>query len=470
MRLSDASLHRAQAVLPAYDRAQVTPGIVHLGVGNFHRAHQAVYVDDSLAADPSWGIVGVSLRRGDMARALTPQDGLYGVGVRDGSGLYPRVIGSLLQVLHTSPQQVIARLADPAIRLVTLTITEKGYCHDPATGQLDAQHPDIRADLATPSAPITAPGLLVAALAVRHAAGLAPFTVLSCDNLPANGRVLARILGQMAALQSDDLAQWIDRHLVSPSSMVDRIVPATTDSDRQDMARQLTLHDAWPVMTEPFSQWVIEDRFALGRPDLPGAELVSDVTPFETMKLRMLNGAHSTLAYLGQLMGYKTVADAMGDPRLVDLIQTMWREEIAPTLALPQAQLRDYAARLTSRFINPALHHKTAQIAMDGSQKVPQRLLGTIGDRRRAGAAHDRLTLGVAAWLAFIAQADDLADPLADAILQCRQATLPGIRAFALAMMDRRDVFGDLSDDTAFRDKVALVTARLVEKGAACVV
>lgn len=472
MRLRAETLDRLRnAERPAYDRARVTPGLVHLGIGNFHRAHQAAYLDDGLAEDPSWGVVGVSLRRPDMRDALAPQDGLYTLAVTDDAGTRARVIGSVLEVLHpgadTAP--LVARMADPAIRIVSLTVTEKGYCHDPATGDLDESRPEIVADRARPGRPRSAPGLLAAALAARRAAGVAPFTVLVCDNLPANGPTVKRIVGQMAALWDDALAAHVAADVAFPATMVDRIVPHTTDADRAAIADLTGLEDAWPVMTEPFSQFVIEDAFPAGRPPLPGAELVAEVAPYEAMKLRMLNGAHSTLAYLGQLAGRETVAEAMADPAIAGLVAGLWREETIPTLDLPRAELERYAAALDRRFRNGALRHRTAQIAMDGSQKIPQRLLATIRDRRRAGLPHPRATLGVAAWLAHASGANGRApasDPMAERFAAIASGTLPDIEAYGAAMLDIAAVFGDLSRDAGFRTEVVAALRLLIERGA----
>jgi fructuronate reductase len=469
-RLSNATMAMAKnARLPAYDRRRVTPGIIHLGIGNFHRAHQAVYVDDSLATDPSWGIIGVSPRRPDMRDALAPQDRLYTLAVKDAEGTSARIVGSVLQVLcpGDATEALIDRMADPSIRIVSLTVTEKGYCHDPATGNLVAASAAIRADLDRLAAPRTAPGLLVAALALRRARGAAPFTVLSCDNLPNNGQTAGRIVGQMAALWDDDLATWIEREVAFPSTMIDRIVPATTDTDRAEVTALTGLDDAWPVMTEPFTQWVIEDRFPLGRPSLPGAELVGDVESYELMKLRMLNGAHSTLAYFGQLSGHETVADAMADPDLARLLAGMWREEIAPTLPLPEADLAAYAAALAARFANPALRHRTAQIAMDGSQKIPQRLLHTIRDRRRAGLDHPRLTLAVAGWLGYLAaRRFAVDDPMAARFAEAGRR-LPDANAYTAEMLAIAEVFGDLGRDPAFVGDVAAAVRAIITNGPA---
>ncbi|MBC6437366.1 MAG: mannitol dehydrogenase family protein [Rhodobacteraceae bacterium] len=471
-RLSAQTLGQVQnATLPGYDRAGVTPGILHLGLGNFHRAHQAVYVDDTLAADPGWGIIGVSLRRPDMPRALAPQDGLYTLVEQAGSIRRGRIIGSVLQAVAGAqdPAAVLRWIADPAIRIITLTVTEKGYLRDPATGDLMKDDPNVRADLARPDTPRTVPGLLAAGLAARRVAGVAPPTVLSCDNLPMNGAALARVVGQFAAMRDPALARWITGAVEFPATMVDRIVPATTDQDRAGTAALTGLDDAWPVMAEPFAQWVIEDRFTAGRPDLvrAGAEMVADVAPYEEMKLRLLNGAHSAIAYFGQLLGYATVAEAFGAPRLRAFVQAMWADEIAPHVPLSAAAAEHYTRALAARFDNPTLRHQTAQIAMDGSQKVPQRLLATIRDCRGAGRAHPRLTAAVAAWMAYasggagrFAVVDPMAGRFADLAVQ---AVTP--RDYARAMLAVGDVFGTLGQEAGFAKEIADAYERLAAEG-----
>lgn len=470
-RLSARTLARAGEGVeqPGYDRARVTPGIVHLGVGNFHRAHQAVYVDDCLAADPGWGIVGASLRRPDMRDALAPQDGLYTLALRDGEATRARIIGSLCEVVYSGEDtaELLTRMCDPAIRIVSLTVTEKGYCRSPSTGDLDMAHAGIRADLAAPGTPSTVPGLLAEALRARRAAGVAPFTVLSCDNLPSNGRTVRRVVAQFAAARDEALAAFIESEVAFPETMVDRIVPATTDDDRAEIAALTGLEDAWPVITEPFSQWVIEDAFSAGRPDFAaaGAQMVADVAPFETMKLRMLNGAHSALAYFGQLAGHETVSDAMGDPALARFVAALW-DEVMPTLAMGRNDLTGYCDALTARFLNPALRHRTAQIAMDGSQKVPQRLLATIADRRGQGLAHTALTRAVAAWIAYVAQAGGkVDDPMADRFTDLAASVLPDMAGFARQMVGEKAVFGALAEDVAFADAVAEAAVMLDRKG-----
>jgi len=424
-RLSDGTLRSlpGAVLVPAYDRHGVAPGIVHLGVGAFHRAHQAAYVDACLSdGETGWGIIGVSLRSPDTRDALAPQDGLYTLAIRDSAGEQLQVVGSIqsLLVAPEDPGAVLAALTDPRIRIVTLTITEKAYLRA-ADGALDSAHPDIVHDLANPRSPKTAHGFLAEALARRRATGTPPFTVLCCDNLPANGATLHRLLVEYAKLRDQrlirqddaglirqgdaDLARHVADDVAFPSSMVDRIVPATTDADRTRVARQLGLADAWPVMTEPFRQWVIEDRFPDGRPawDKFGVTMVEDVRPFEDMKLRLLNGAHSGIAYLGLLSGHATVDRAFADPSIRRFVDRLWAEAI-PTL--PRDAGLDpipYTAELAARFSNTALAHRTAQIANDGSQKLPQRIIASALARLEAGLLPEHLSLVVAAWIAACA-------------------------------------------------------------------
>lgn len=477
-RLSPATLGSLKPGIgvPKYDRAKVTPGIVHLGIGAFHRAHMAVYVDDLLAADPSWGIVGASLRRPDTKEALEPQGGLYTIAVRDAEGTHPRVIGSILSVMDANSEReaLLDLMASPNIRIVSLTVTEKGYCHDPSTGELDQNHPDIIHDLANPGAPKSAPGMLVEALARRKAAGIAPFTVMSCDNLPSNGETAKRIVTRFAALRDADLGEWV-KSVAFPSTMVDRIVPSTTDADRAEVTDLIGAEDAWPIMTEPFTQWVIEDHFPSGRPafEKVGAQLVKDVEPFEHMKLRMLNGSHSTMAYLGYLGGYQYIAEVMGDAAYVKLIHGLMTEEAMPTLDMPGVDLGAYRDQLLERFRNPALKHRTWQIAMDGSQKLPQRLLGTIRDRLKTNQPITRLALGVAAWMRYVTGVDemgneiDVRDPHALKMMAISADAGNDPIALYEGLVALTEVFGtDLAEHSVFRDTVVGHLESLFDEGA----
>ncbi|EIM24692.1 mannitol dehydrogenase family protein [Microvirga lotononidis] len=463
---------------PAYDRRAVKTGIVHLGIGAFHRAHQAVYTDDVLGLDPQWGIVAASLRSPDTFDALAPQDGLYTLSVRSREGEALRIIGSIRQVIVAprATDDLLDAMADPRTKIVTLTVTEKGYCHDPATGTLNEAHPDIVHDLAYLKTPRSAPGFIVEALRRRRRAGVPPFTVLTCDNLPSNGRTVKRVLTRFAELVDPDLGRFVADEVSCPSTMVDRIVPATSDQDRQRIGEALHVEDAWPVVTEPFTQWVIEDRFPQGRPawENAGAEFVADVEPYEHMKLRLLNGSHSTLAYLGYLAGYETVADTMADPAFVRLVEGLMDEEVTPTLHMPPgADLASYKRALVERFKNPALKHRTWQIAMDGSQKLPQRLLGTVRDRLRDGGSIARLSLGVAAWMRYVTGVDekgsaiDVRDPMAARLRELADRAGGEAGSLANALFGIREIFGDdLANDPRFTQPVTAHLARLHEKGA----
>ena len=457
MRLSLSALDRlpAEVARPAYDVGAVRIGIVHLGIGAFHRAHQAVYVDDRLAAgETEWAICGASLRSPETADALGPQDGLYTVAIRSGSGEQLRVIGSVRRLL-VAPQNPVALLdamTDPAVRIVSLTVTEKGYCHDPATGDLQPDHPDIAADLAAPERHEARRVFSSKPCAAAARAAWRPLRSCAAITFPRMATRLAASLAQFAGLRDPDLGRWVENEVAFPSTMVDRIVPATSDADRAAIADRLGVSDAWPVMTEPFTQWVIEDRFSNGRPRFEdaGAELVADVAPYELMKLRLLNASHSTLAYLGYLAGYETISDVMTDPDFVRLVQGLMDEEVTPTLPVPPgADLAGYKRSLLERFANPALKHRTWQIAMDGSQKLPQRLLGTIRDRLAAGAPIPRLALGVAAWMRYVTGIDeqgrpiDVRDPFAERLRALADAAGPVASRLAPALLGVREVFGE---------------------------
>jgi fructuronate reductase len=454
---------------PDYDPGSLTAGIVHLGIGAFHRAHQAVYTDGILKADPTWAIAGASLRTADTRDALKPQDCLYTLDVRSGEGERLRIIGSVIDVLVAASERerVLAAMSDPRVRVVSLTITEKGYCHDPATGALNEAHPDVVHDLSAPHAPRTAIGLIVEAAVRRRAAAIKPFTVLTCDNLPANGRLVKRLIDRFATLRDPDLGAFVAGEVLCPATMVDRITPATTDEDREAIAASLDVVDRWPIVTEPFSQWVIEDNFASGRPrwEDAGAELVDNVEPYELMKLRLLNGAHSSLAYLGYLAGYETVSDVLANADFERFVRGLM-EEATPTLSVPPStDLSAYKTALIRRFKNPALKHRTWQIAMDGSQKLPQRLLGTIRDCLRLGLPFDHLTLGVAAWMRYVTGVDekgraiDIHDPLATHFREITDVAGSDAKRLVPALLEVEPIFGkDLRSDSRFS---ATVTAKL---------
>jgi len=478
-RLSYSLLNQLpQAVeKPSYEREKISPGIVHLGVGAFHRAHQAAYIERLLADNPQWGIVGASLCHPDTYDALKPQDFLYTLAVRDASGTRCRIIGSLIAVIDATKERgkLLELMAAKSVRIISLTVTEKGYCYQPASGKLDETHPDIVYDLAHPETPKSAPGLIVAAIRERRQRDIAPFTVMSCDNLPANGATARRIVARLAHLFDPELGAYVEKHIAFPATMVDRIVPATSNEDRAEISDIIGCSDAWPIVTEPFSQWVIEDNFPAGRPpfETVGVEMVADVAPFETMKLRLLNGAHSSIAYLGYLAGFKTVSETIAEPVFKKFIDNMMTLEIIPTLEMDGVDLIAYRDALLSRFANPALKHATWQIAMDGSQKLPQRLLHTIRDRISANEPFARLALGVAAWIRYAAGADeagakiDVRDPLAEEFLAIAAKAGGQSEALLAGFLHLSAVFGDdLPKNENFRAQVGKSLADLFALGA----
>ena len=420
--------------LPAYDRDKVTVGVVHFGPGAFHRAHQAFYFDQLLARDPAWGICAVSLKSPGVRDALQPQDGLYTLAQLDAETTF-RVVGSILEVLVApeDPPAVFARLAAPGTRMVSLTVTEKGYCLT-GEGKLDTAHPDIVHDLANPREPVSAVGYIVEGLRRRFQAGLAPYAVVACDNLADNGWRLKAAVVAFAQAVDPALASWIEAQARFPRTMVDSITPATDDALRARVEAATGLADAWPIQREAFTQWVVED--VLGPPsangDAPdlasvGVTLTDDVRGFERAKLRLLNGVHSTIAYAGLLKGHETVFEAISDPDLARLAEDLMAQDIIPTLTAPRGlDLAAYAQAILARFRNPEIRHLLAQIAWDGSQKLPFRILGTVADALEAGRSVDRLALPLAAWMHFVrrraADGVKIVDPLADRLVETAAA------------------------------------------------
>jgi fructuronate reductase len=466
-RLSLAALDR----LPAQARPRVRPGdagpgILHIGLGAFHRAHQAVYTEEAMAAaGGDWGIVAVAPRRRLLVDALTAQDGLFSVTSLDGAGSRTRVVGSLAAVRHApgDPGAVVSLLADPRVRVVTLTVTEKAYLLDPATGRLRVDDA-LRAELAGRTGPTTVPGLLVAGLRARAAADAGPLALVSCDNLPANGRRLRDAVSQALALAGPGtgrVTDWVRTHVTFPGTMVDRIVPATTAATLAAARSALGLTDLAAVAAEPYRQWVIEDDFPAGRPgwEAAGAVLTDDAGPYERLKLRCLNGVHSALAYLGALAGCETIADALALPGLAAVLERFVAEDVAPSVDPPDGRsVVAYGRAVLDRFANPAIGHRTRQVAMDGSQKLPQRILDTIVERRAAGGSPRWAALVVAAWMRFVAGHDDagrplpLDDPLADEIRVALAGNGGSPAATARALLGLEQVFApELADDPVVR-------------------
>ena len=466
----------ADVVRPGYDRAQVTAGVVHLGIGAFHRAHQAVVFDDALnAGDLRWGIVAASLRSPSVRDQMVPQDGLYTMLVRDGSAEQARIIGAVQDVIVApqDPQALIAALAAPDTHIVTLTITEKGYKLDPATGALIEDDPQLAAELVSLDSPQTAPGYLVAALARRMAEGLAPFTAISCDNLPHNGTRLRNAVLALARRHDVNLADWIAAEGAFPETMVDRIVPATTPDDIAALTERLGVEDQAMVKTEPFIQWVIEDRFCGPRPDFgAGVQLTAAVAPWEEAKLRLLNGAHSGIAYLGGLAAIDHVHEVLALPEARIFVETLWDEAQTTLSPPPELDIAAYRTQLMARFDNPTLRHRTRQIAMDGSQKLPQRLLATIAARLDAGQGIDALTLAVAAWVRWQAGQDDLGDthvvddPLAAAIAAALDAAATTQERVAAILALDAVVPPALGGNAHFRDVLTRWLTILEKQGA----
>ncbi|MEM6890314.1 MAG: mannitol dehydrogenase family protein [Pseudomonadota bacterium] len=453
------------------------PGIVHLGLGAFFRSHGALVIEDAMQyGGGDWGIFGASLRSPDIRNRLSGQDFVYTAVKMAPEGQYRRLIHALCDVIFApdSPDSLIARMADPSTRIVSLTVTEKGYCHIPSTGDLDRDHPDVQHDAAN-ALPRSAIGFIVRALQLRRAAGVRPFTVLSCDNLPNNGLVARNVVCGLAKLIDPELTEWISREGRFPATMVDRIVPAATEKNIEQLAAEVGCSDAAPVFHEPFLQWVIEDSFVDGmRPafeTVVGVQMVRDVAPFELMKIRMLNGTHSALAYLGYLAGHETISDTVSNPVFAKFLHETWLHEIIPSLEPPEGiNLQRYADELLGRYANPAIRHRTWQIAMDGSQKLPQRILGTIADNVAAGRPYKRLALAVAAWMRYVGGLDehgrtiDVCDPLADRLeLLSRETKSSEEKVNGLLSIS--EVFGS-GVDASVRFAIQSAYARLVAKGA----
>lgn len=458
-------------------------GIVHFGPGAFFRAFNGVFADEVLEGEGGdWGICAVSLRSATFRDQLMPQGGVYTSVSLAPKGAEYRIINSIASVLVApeNPAAVLGVMADPNVKIVSLTITEKGYCHEPTTGGLNFEHPEIAFDLANPDTPRSALGYIVAALRVRRAAGLRPFTVLSCDNLPSNGRLVAGLILEFASAQDAELAKWIEADCRFPSTMVDRITPATTDRDIAALEEARGYCDPACVAHEPFRQWVIEDNFVDGlRPnwDKVGAQFVSNVEAHELMKLRCLNGTHSALAYLGYLGGYETIAETVANPAYAAMCESLWTDEIAPTVPNPEGEdLLAYCAALLDRYRNPAIRHRTWQIAMDGSQKLPQRILGTIADNLAAGRGFGGLALALAAWMRYVGGVDeagapiDVRDPLAER-LRAAWASGGTPEEIVKALLEVEDVFPPhLKSTPNLREAITLAYIALSEKGARKVV
>ncbi|MEE9684165.1 fructuronate reductase [Lelliottia amnigena] len=464
--------------LPQYDRQQLRSRIVHFGFGAFHRAHQALLTNRVLnAKGGDWGICEISLFSGDVLMSqLREQDHLFTVLEKGADGNQPIVIGAVHECLNAkldSLAAIIEKFCELQVAIVSLTITEKGYCIDPATGKLDTQNARILHDLENPTEPHSAPGILVEALHRRRERGLPPFTVLSCDNIPDNGHVVKNAVLGMAEKRSPELAKWIETHVSFPGTMVDRIVPAATEVSLAEITQELGVEDPCAISCEPFIQWVIEDNFVASRPEweIAGVQMVQDVLPWEQMKLRMLNGSHSFLAYLGYLAGFAHVSDCMQDDAFREAARRLMLDEQAPTLRITDVDLTAYADSLIDRFANPALQHRTWQIAMDGSQKLPQRMLEGVRVHLQRESAWPLLALGIAGWMRYVSGVDDagntidVRDPLSEKIRAIVETSSEKDRVKALLALS--EIFGsDLPQHAQFVDAITDAYQRIVERGA----
>ena len=470
MRLSNQTLSQLpqQVVVPNYDRNKLKTKIVHLGFGAFHRAHQAVYADILASEQGSdWGYCEVNLIGGEkQIEDLKQQDYLFSVCEMSYDDWSTRVVGVVKQALHADVDgisKVLEVMTRPEIAIVSITVTEKGYCYLPTTASIDTHNELIKYDIANPTKPKTVPGVIVEALRLRQEKGLPAFTVMSCDNMPENGHVTRNVVLALAKMRDAKLAQWIEENASFPSTMVDRIVPAATNQTMEKIQQQLGgIDDPAGIAGEPFKQWVIEDNFVAGRPQWQkaGAELVNDVLPYEEMKLRMLNGSHSFLAYLGYLGGYRHIDECMQDANYVKAARHLMLQEQAPTLKVKGVDLQAYADSLLDRYRNTGLKHRTWQIAMDGTLKLPQRMLDSIRYHLAHNTAFDCLALGVAAWMRYVSGIDDaghlieVCDPSVDKI-KALVANSADNQERVKALLSLTHVFGeDLTNNSKFIEQV----------------
>jgi mannitol 2-dehydrogenase len=464
--------------VPRYDRGAVRAGIVHVGVGAFHRAHQAMYLDRLMNEGEAldWGICGVGVLPGDrrVRDALAAQDHLYTLVEKHPDGSQrARVIGSIVDYLFApdDPEAVVERMASEQTRIVSLTVTEGGYNFNAVTGEFQADAPGVVHDLRPGAAPTTTFGLVVEALVRRRQRGLPPFTVLSCDNVQGNGDAARRSFGAFARLRDAELGDWVEREVRFPNCMVDRITPVTTDEDRAGLAESFGVDDRWPVVCEPFCQWVLEDEFALGRPPLEdvGVQVVADVEPYELMKLRLLNASHQALCYFGHLAGYRLVHEVCQDREFADLLLAYMDREATPTL-LPVAgiDLGAYKRQLIERFANPQVKDTVARLCADSSDRIPKWLLPVIRHNLRTGGEIELSVAVIASWARYAEGVDERGEPI-DVVDPLRDELVPIARRQRedpLAFVRNRRVFGDLVDDERFAATYRRHLASLVERGA----
>jgi mannitol 2-dehydrogenase len=463
---------------PAYDRTRVSTGVVHFGVGGFHRAHQAMYHDrlmnEGKALD--WGICGVGVMPADrrMKDVLNAQDGLYTLIVKHPDGAYDaRVIGAITDYLFApdDPDAVIERMAADGTRIVSLTVTEGGYNLDDITGEFDATNPDVLHDLQPGATPRSAFGLITEALSRRRERGMAPFTIMSCDNLQGNGHLSHRVFTAFARLRDAGLGDWVQQEVRFPNSMVDRITPVTTDADRAEVRTRFGVDDMWPVVCEPFTQWVLEDNFSLGRPPYEdaGVQVVEDVEPYELMKLRLLNASHQALCYFAYLAGYRLVHEAAQDPLFRDFLLGYMNEEGGPTLApVPGVDLDRYKRTLLDRFSNPQVRDTIARLCAESSDRIPKWLLPVVRRQLEAGGEIKRSAAVVASWARYAEGVDEQGEPievvdrLGDSLVEIARRQRDDPDAF----IANRELFGNLVDDERFAGAYRWALGSLHARGA----
>jgi mannitol 2-dehydrogenase len=471
--------------VPTYNRDAITVGIMHIGVGGFHRSHQAAYIDDLLEhhAVKDWAICGVGIMPQDetMHAALTTQDCLYTSIEQDNQGNKARVVGALTEYIfgYKNPELVFERMADAGIKIVSLTATEGGYYFDQSTGNLDLTHEAIQHDLKNPGQPRTIYGYLAGGLAQRMRSGTPPFTVLSCDNLQGNGHVIKRTLSAFCKERDENLGKYVESHVSFPNCMVDRITPATTDLERSLVKEEFGLVDAYPVVSEPFRQWVIEDHFSQGRPplELVGVQFTSNVEPYERMKIRLLNATHSAMGYLGYLCGYRYIYEIASAPEFQPYLQKLMDIEVTPLIGeIPGVDLSQYKATLMERFTNQNIKDQALRICMDGSAKMPKFILPSIAESLERGGSISRLTLCVASWIRFLKGVDEagqvipIQDPLADRLKELAASPQRDLRGdmnkFVKDFVEQKDIFGDLGQNQQFVSELTDLLTSLNEKGA----
>ncbi|MHC1547109.1 mannitol dehydrogenase family protein [Phyllobacterium sp. K27] len=478
VKLSQNALTRLpeSVSVPSYKQSDLKPGIIHFGIGNFHRAHQAVYLDELFNAgtDHEWGLVGAGVLPSDetMRQKLKDQDWLTTVVEQDSGHRKAHVTSAMIDYIQPgNAANMIARLADPQIRIVSMTITEGGYFIDPASGKFNPQHPAIAADAADIKNPKTVFGLILAGLIRRRSEGAPAFTVMSCDNIPGNGHVTSDAVGGLAALIDPLLGDWVKQNVAFPNGMVDRITPATTDRERNFLASEFGVEDNWPVFCEPFKQWVLEDNFPTGRPALEkvGVTFVKDVAPYELMKIRILNGGHAAIAYPAALMDIHFVHEAMEEPLIRNFLTKLEREEIIPVLPpVPDMPFDDYFDLIVRRFSNPKIGDTIQRLCQDGSNRQPKFILPTTADRLQSGDGITGLSLVSALWCRFCAGTTDSGKPTDYLDASAERLKIEALKARddPKAFLAMTDIFGDVGTAPVFVESFSRILRTLWDKGA----